>query len=269
MINSSNNFFEILLLGFIQGTTEFFPVSSSGHLVIGQKIFSIEFPSSSFEILLHFGTLISIFFFFWKEIRKIIIEMYKESLDYKNEKRQFNSVGWMIFVATLPVAFFGLLFEDFFDALFNETKVVGFSLIITGAFLYTSSKFKINVSLEKLNWKHALSLGLMQVFALIPGISRSGFVIAAGIILGMKRTDATKFSLLLGIPTIGGAVIVKSVALSKLNQIPWEGYTIGALTACLTGILAISLLMKAARRTNFKSFAIYCSLAGITTLLFL
>ena len=268
MTNSLDNIFEIFLLGLIQGITEFFPVSSSGHLVIGQKLFLLEFPSSSFEILLHFGTLISIFIFFCKDIKKIIIEMYRESIHYKKQKFQFNSVGWMILIATIPTAFFGILFEDFFDSLFNETKIVGFSLIITGAFLYISSKFKINNSLEKLHWKHAFSLGLIQVFAFIPGISRSGFVIAAGIILGMSRTDATKFSLLLGIPTIGGAVIIKSVSLSKLEQIPWEGYTIGILTACITGILAISLLMKAARRTNFRLFSIYCSLAGMTTLFF-
>lgn len=268
MTNSLDNFFEIFLLGLIQGITEFFPVSSSGHLVIGQKVFSLEFPSSSFEILLHFGTLVSIFIFFWKDIKKIIMEMYKESLYYKNQKYQFKSLGWMILIATIPAAFFGILFEDFFDSLFNETKIVGFSLIITGVFLYMSSKLKINNSLEKIHWKHAFLIGLIQVFAFIPGISRSGFVIAAGIILGMKRTDATKFSLLLGIPTIGGAVIIKSVSLSKLEQIPWEGYTIGILTACLSGVLAISLLMKAARKTNFRLFSIYCSLAGVTTLFF-
>tara|TARA_Y100000588_G_scaffold385098_1_gene477700 strand:- start:694 stop:1503 length:810 start_codon:yes stop_codon:yes gene_type:complete len=268
MTNASGNFFEIFLLGLIQGITEFFPVSSSGHLVIGQKIFSLEFPNSSFEILLHFGTLISILIFFWKDIKNIIVEMYKECLDYKKGSYQFNSIGWLILVATLPVAFFGFLFEDFFDSLFNKTKIVGFSLILTGTFLYASSKFKFTNSPKTLNWKQALLIGLIQVFALIPGISRSGFVIASGIILGMGRTDATKFSLLLGIPTIGGAVIVKSIAISKLKEIPWEVYTIGILTSCLIGILAISLLMKAAKKTNFKLFAIYCFLIGLTTLFF-
>ncbi len=257
---------EIFLLGLIQGITEFFPISSSGHLVIGQKLFSLEFPSSSFEILLHFGTLISIFIFFWKDIKRIIFEMYNESLVFKKEKNEYNSIGWLIIVATIPAAFFGILFEDFFDSLFNETKIVGFSLVITGAFLYASSIFNFRNSLQKLNWKHAFFLGLIQVFAFIPGISRSGFVIAAGIILGMKKTYATKFALLLGIPTIGGAVIVKGIALTKLGLIPWEEYAIGALTACLTGIITISLLMKIARKTNFKFLAIYCVLAGITTL---
>jgi len=268
MTTASENFFEIFLLGLIQGITEFFPVSSSGHLVIGQKLFSLEFPNSSFEILLHFGTLISIFIFFWKDIRNIIIEMYKECLNYKNESYQFNSIGWLILIATIPAALFGFLFEDFFDSLFNKTKIVGFSLIITGVFLYASSKFRFSNLSKTPNWKHAFLIGLIQVIALIPGISRSGFVIASGIILGMNRTDATKFSLLLGIPTIGGAVIVKSVTLSKLEDIPWEGYTIGILTSCLIGILAISLLMKAAKKTNFKSFAIYCSAIGLITLFF-
>ena len=109
MTTASENFFEIFLLGLIQGITEFFPVSSSGHLVIGQKLFSLEFPNSSFEILLHFGTLISIFIFFWKDIRNIIIEMYKECLNYKNESYQFNSIGWLILIATIPAALFGFL----------------------------------------------------------------------------------------------------------------------------------------------------------------
>lgn len=249
--------FRYVALGLIQGLTEFLPVSSSGHLVIFQHIFGMEGPQTLLDALLHFGTLLSVLVLFRNKIRNITLSIVNGS----NEERKYlvNLV-----IATIPIVIVGLVAKDWIEASFSSTRVTGIGLMITGAVLWSLRYVtRSNKKIDNFRWKDSLTIGLAQVTALLPGISRSGVTISAGLTRKLDPDFAAEFSFLLMVPAVLGANVLKvgeglTAASGTGSSIELWGYILGAATSAITGMIAIKLLLRIIRRGNLTRFSYYC-----------
>ena len=243
-------YLESILLGLLQGITEFLPVSSSGHLYLLQTWRGLE-PSTALEILLHVGSLLAVVIFFWKEIIRIVREMFTRGGD---------SLGWKLAVATIFTAPTGVLVHNFFTEELS-LQLVGTTLLITAALIIASEFFRPKKSRE-LTWTIAIFLGLAQGLAVLPGLSRSGLTIVFLILIGLPRKQAAEVSFLLAIPTIVGALVFSvgdaSTDLSIFAQPEtWVGFAFSAIAA----VAAIAWMMKIIEG-KWIYFAPYCALLG-------
>ena len=243
------NYIWSLVLGILQGFTEFLPVSSSGHLVLVQSLIpNFSQPGVLFDVCLHFGTLFAVLFFFRKKLFKL----------------SFRYILYII-VATIPAVIVGFLFKDSINILFSSVEVVGVALVLTGLFNFLTSKQKEEG--KSLDYNKSIFIGLMQAFAIIPGISRSGSTIFAGTKSGLSSKDAAEFSFLMSVPAIIGANILE-VYSNWGESINYLQYFIGFLAAFISGIIAIKIVLKFLEEKKFKVFAFYCLTLGIIILLF-
>jgi undecaprenyl-diphosphatase len=206
---SDLSIFYAILLGLIQGLTEFLPVSSSGHLVAFQQIFNIQGASMAFDVVLHLGTLVAVFAFYWQDIMAMIRELFLwigeligiNKSRYRWYDNEHRVMMVMLILATIPTAIIGFLFNDIFEKLFSSLRVVGFALLITGAILWLSNMMaKGRKEAKDIRATDAITIGLLQGLAITPGISRSGTTIFASMLRGFNVELATKFSFLLSIP---------------------------------------------------------------------
>jgi undecaprenyl-diphosphatase len=236
------------LLGLVQGFTEFLPVSSSGHLVIFQRLLpSFSQPGVLFDVTLHFGTLFAVLFFFRKEIFKL-------SPKY---------LGYLV-LGTIPVVIIGFFFKDQIEGLFNSVKLVGAALLITAFLNFFTSKKREGK--KEINGFFAFVIGIFQAIAIIPGISRSGATIFAGVNLGMERKKAATFSFLLSVPAILGANLLEII--SNLGKpVDFGFYSIGFIFAFLAGFLAIGLVLKLLQSSRYRLLSYYCIALGVVALL--
>ncbi len=245
---------QAILLGIIQGVTEFFPVSSSGHLVIFQSLFGLNEPQLEFDIFLHLGTLVSILIFFRQDILQL----------FTKDKRLFV----LLIVASLPTFIIGLLFKDILERLFSMPKVVGCMLGLTGAWIILGSivnNYLIGRGTgKKLGVMNSVLIGIAQGVAIIPGVSRSGSTIASGMLLGLDKESAFKVSFLLAIPAILGASVFKAGKIgASLSGGDMTYFLIGGITAMLVGLASVKLLLKVIRNNQLYLFGIYCILASL------
>lgn len=261
---------ETIILGIIQGIAEFLPISSSAHLIIFRDIFGIgaSMPQEmafSFDIALHFGTLLAIGVFFFKEF----ITMITKGLT-KGVKDDEGKMLWYLVVATIPAAIAGLLFEDLIEGVIrNNYYIIAAALAIMGIIIYLAdTKSKSDKNLKTITLKDAIIIGCSQVFALIPGFSRSGTTIAAGRLLGVNREDAAKFSFFLSAPVVCGAVVLELLEKTTWTVIAAEFSTfiIGILISFIIGMLCIKYLLKYLHNHNFKIFMIYRILIAVVVL---
>jgi undecaprenyl-diphosphatase len=252
----TNDILKAVFLGFVQGLTEWLPISSSGHLVIIQHFINVKMPLS-FNVALHVGTLSSVFWFFRKDIAKIFLSLIK--LDYKSQEGKF---ACYVICGTLPLLIMGFVFHDFIATLFTNLFVVGVSLLITGVMLYPI-KFSKNEKL--LDGKKAFLIGLAQSAALIPGISRSGFTISVGCRLGLNRETAFKFSFLMAIPAIIASSIFEFLT-QKPSEMDLVVTSIGTVVASIVGYLALKIFNKILLKNRLNLFAYYCFIVGFATL---
>ena len=269
---------EAIILGLVQGIAEFLPISSSGHLAILQNLFNmsdIEGGHMLFDVLLHFGTLVAICFMYWTDIKS----MFTQTVDLftgrnpapAGARRQYPAARMfmLIIAATLPLVLI-LPVHKYIEALSNSTIYVGGALILTGCMLFVSDRMAKGTKTEKnMLFKDALIIGLCQCAATLPGLSRSGTTITAGIATGHDRSYAVKFSLLMSIPAVLGATILELVDAVKAgvdaSLIP--AYLFGMIAAMVSGVLAIGLLKLVAKKTKFGGFAYYCWVVGVLTII--
>ena len=247
---------EAIFLGIIQGITEFLPISSSGHLVLGQHYLGLNVPGNMFEIVLHLGTMISVIVVFRKDLVKLL-----RSLKEKNTQQYILA----IIFGTLPAAIAGLLFKDQIVSIFDNVQMVSLALIITGIVLL-STRLMLTKN-APFKFGSGIIIGMAQAIAIIPGISRSGFTIAAGLILGMRRAEIAKFSFLLSIPAITGAGILTFLDIGEAAS---SGLTLpillaGFFTSFLVGIAALYWLLSWLKSGKFHWFGIYCLGLGLIT----
>lgn len=258
------DYLDSLILGIIQGLTEFLPVSSSGHLELGKSILgdnSLPKESMIFTVVLHFATALSTIVVF----RKDIIEIIKELLKFEwNSNTQFI---FKIIISMLPAALIGVFFETELESLFsNNIVLVGAMLIITGLLLLLADRAQ-NTS-KNVSFKNAFTVGVAQAVAILPGISRSGATISTAVLLGIDKTKAARFSFLMVIPLIFGKIFkdIFSGELSYENaQITSLG--IGFIAAFVSGLLACTWMIRLVKNSQLKYFAYYCAVVGIIAIL--
>ena len=246
------NISQAVILGVVQGVTEFFPISSSGHLVIMQHLFGIKEPMIAFDIFLHLGTLAAILLYF----RKDLIAM------FTSEKRTALCVA----VAMVPTVIIGLMFKDAVEELLIRPRIVGYMLIATGVMLIASnlySAYSKGRTPKKMGLTRALIIGAFQGVAVIPGISRSGATIASGILAGIDREKAFRFSFLLAIPAILGASVLKAHDIGTgLSSGDMLLFIAGGVTAMVVGLFSIGVLLKIVKSNKLYLFGIYCFIAA-------
>ncbi len=260
---------EVIILGFIQGIAEFLPISSSAHLIIFRDLFGIGSSignevAMSFDIALHFGTLLAIGIYFFKDF----ITMIKKGFT-KGVKDKEGKILWYIVLATIPAAIAGLLFEDIIEnAIRTNFIIIAIALIVMGIIIYlVDKKFDSKKEVSEMTLKDAIIIGCSQVFALIPGFSRSGTTIAAGRSLNLKREDAAKFSFFLSAPVVLGAVLLDlkdSIPILLDNLLI---FVVGILVSFVVGILCIKFLMRYLRKNDFKLFMWYRLALGILVII--
>ena len=262
---------EAAVLGVVQGLTEFLPVSSSGHLVLGKAILGVRESGIAFEVFVHFGTLLAVVSVFWNDIFKLfqaflkLIQPHKIPVHYRND----NYFRWLIFIiiATIPAVIIGLLFEDRIETVFTDPHLVAGMLLITGTVLLATIFCK---RLDKrMGFFNSIAVGLAQAVAILPGISRSGSTISIALFLGVNSEDAARFSFLLALPAIAGATLLKIFELLSVS-ITREfllSLIIGTITAYISGFIAIKLLLGIVRKGKLFWFSAYCFLIGILGLI--
>ena len=241
-----------IILGVVQGLTEFLPVSSSGHLVIVQKILNIQAHLVATSVVLHLGTLLAIIIFFWKDILSLL--------------RNLKLLRQLCVVVIITGAI-GILGKDFFESLFSSAKAVAVAWIFTGLILLATKKFT-QLDKDKLQTKDALILGLAQSLAIIPGISRSGITISTLFFRKVKRQLAFSVSFLVSIPIIIGAALLETRKIESLAQADIKNLAVGLIFSFISGLIALLVLRLMIHKAKFYYFGYYCLLMAIVTLLF-
>ena len=268
--------FEAILLGVVQGLTEFLPISSSGHLVLFQHLLGFRQPEILFDVCLHVGTLAAICVVFFKEIKQMLVTLLllpARSRAAGGLKKLYMTdeavrMAALICFGSLPTALLGLLFHPFVDRLFASVAMVGVMLLVTGCMLWLTRRLdQPGRALMGLTVKDALLVGLVQGLAILPGISRSGATISAALFAGVDRETAGRYSFLLSIPAILGALVLEADASISQATIPPEVMLIGAAVAAGIGYAALKILLFVVKRGKLHRFAPYCWLVGATALL--
>ncbi|MDR3166625.1 MAG: undecaprenyl-diphosphate phosphatase [Treponema sp.] len=253
--------FEALILGAVQGITEFLPVSSSGHLVLLQKIFRIRESALLFDTMVHGGTLIAVFIVLRKDIWNIL-------------RRPIQPITGYLLIATIPAVVFALAFKDAIERAFESGAFLGFAFLFTSLMLIVSDLLSKragkNREKPEMNWLDSLVIGLLQGIAIIPGISRSGATLSGALSRKLDRDFAARFSFLLSIPAILGALVL------QLKDLPAQDATGGAgsaallagtITAAAVGFISVKLMLKIVREYSLRGFALYTALLGVLTLI--
>jgi len=257
-----------IILGIIQGLTEFLPVSSSGHLVLGQIYFNITESGLAFDVSVHMGTLAAVLVVYFSDIRDILGSLFRYVKGERSCEEENLNFAWCILAGSVPTALIGLGLKQFEDVLFTSSFLVGAMLLLTGTLLWLSKKYYRDSSTGGgLNLSRAVFIGIVQGLAVIPGISRSGSTIAAAMFSGLDRTTAARFSFLLSVPAICGAQIIsiKDVMENGGRIDPVTIY--GTIVSFIVGLAALKFLLKLVHTGKFHLFAPYCWLAGILALL--
>ena len=268
--------FQAMILGLLQGLTEFLPVSSSGHLALSQALLKISHEGDiSFEVFVHFGTFLSVLAAFRKEVVAIIssflhVIQHPRQISGYYKTNEFFRLGILIGVGSIPAGIIGLRYENEVETLFSDPKLISVMLLVTGFILYLTrfSKPKEGVSV---GLGSSILVGCAQAVAVIPGISRSGSTISAGLFSGISRENAAKFSFLLAMPVIFGASVLKVFELTKSPPSSEKILTlsIGTVVAAISGYFAIQWLLNVLRKGRFSWFAYYCFAVGIVGILFI
>jgi undecaprenyl-diphosphatase len=276
---------EAIILGAVQGITEFLPVSSSGHLVLLQEIFGIEEPTLLFDTMVHVGTLVAVCSVLWKDIWNLL-------------KKIIQPLTLYLIIGTIPAVVAALLFRGSIEAAFSSTSFLGFAFLITTGLLIFSEMFykqksgasgdkadnKVAVSdegqaqdthpigkeMEKMTWLDALIIGVFQAVAITPGISRSGATLSAAFFRGLSRDCAVRFSFLLSIPAILGALVLQLKELGSEGSVGGIGavpLVVGAVAAAVVGFFSIKLMLKIVREKSLLGFAFYTGILGVLVLI--
>ncbi len=260
---------QAILLGLLQGITEFIPISSSGHLVLVPWLLGWESPGLVFDTVVHWGTLVAVLAYFWRDWLALITAWLRGLLRW-DWGDPLARLMWLLIVGTIPAVVLGFLLEDFFESLFSEPVWVSIFLLVTAGLLALSERLGSRTrGLDELGWPDAAVIGLGQAMAIAPGISRSGATIATGLFRGLERPAAARFSFLLSAPIIFGAGLLQLVDLvstpNAQAQVP--ALLAGFLAAAIGGYLCIWGLLRYLQRGQLYPFAIYCAGMGVVGLL--
>jgi undecaprenyl-diphosphatase len=269
---------QALVLGLVQGLTELLPISSSGHLILvpwGADWTYLEENdrfNQTFDVALHLGTLVAVAAYFWADILRLLAA-FARSVVRRRIRTPDEKIAWFVLVATIPAGIAGLLGEDLIADRLGEPWQIAILLAAGAALLFWADRFPQRRGMGDLGLHHALAMGVAQALALAPGVSRSGITITAGRLMGLDRDSAARFSFLLLVPTVLGAVVLKGVGDVLLGDLPpgWQGpFLVGTLAALASGLVAIDWLLGYVRRHTYDVFVWYrLAIAGAIALLIL
>ncbi|HEX3099761.1 MAG TPA: undecaprenyl-diphosphatase UppP [Patescibacteria group bacterium] len=263
--------FQAFILGMVQGLGEFLPISSSAHLIITPWLFNWTDPGLAFDVALHWGTLLAVLVYFWQDVW-LIFKGFIHSLSSSKRDLQNNiyqKLAWLLILASVPGAIIGKLLETQAEHAFRSPLLIAGTLSVMGVVLFLADKFGEKVkNLNHISWVNALVLGLSQAVAIIPGVSRSGATITAGLFQGFKREDAARFSFLMSIPIIAGAGVLKLPdILHTSNHAP---LVVGFISAAVFGFLSIKFLMKYISNRSYALFTWYrLALAALIVIVYM
>lgn len=257
--------FEAIVLGAIQGATEFVPVSSTAHLVLVPWLLGWRDPSFEYDVLVQWGTLVAVIAYFWRDLWRIARSMLSGLASGNPLKDSDAQQGWLLLVAALPAVVVGFSIKAYIESAFNSPRSVAGLLLITAVMLVTAEHLSRRAGPGKaVGWRDALVIGCWQALALLPGISRSGSTISGGMLRGLSRETAARFSFLMSVPVMFGAGIV---ALGDLAASDWmaqlPSIVIGSATAAVVGFIVIRWLLHYLGKRSMNVFAAYCALVGI------
>lgn len=271
-------YFEAVILGLVQGLAEFLPISSSGHLALLQQFFDIdESKTLLFAVMLHVGTLISVFIVYWKDIWELIVELCLTVKDLctgrglRLKERPVRKLGVLIIIATIPTGIIGVLGGDFFDGLYNSIIPIGVGLIITGFLLMFAERMgNSSRGLERMNFRNAFFIGLVQGVAICPGISRSGSTLFGSLICNLERKFAVKFVFLISIPSILGSAVLElpDAVEAGVTSAEVGPVLVGMLVAAVCGLIAIKTMIKIVSDKKLNYFSWYVWIVGAAVVLY-
>jgi undecaprenyl-diphosphatase len=264
------SFIDALILGLLQGLTEFLPVSSSGHLVLGQEVLGvIQSDNITFEVFVHFGTLFSILAIFWRDVWQIFSNLFQglrrpSAIPVLLRENEHFRLAALIVVGSIPAAIIGFTFKPYVEKAFSDVNLVGVMLIFTGLVLYLTKLARPKPG-KNVGWGTAVFIGFAQAIAIMPGISRAGMTISAGLFAGVAREEAARFSFLLALPAIFGATLLESF---EIYSQPIEtdfliALIVGTVAAFIAGYVAIRTIFFVLKRDKFSYFSFYCLTVGL------
>ncbi len=255
-----------IILGLVQGLTEFLPVSSSGHLVLAERLIGIRASTElTFEVLLHLSTVLAVVIYFRERLGRLLIGLLKPT---ESDNWPQLKLAGTIAIATIPAAVVGLLFEKRVEQTFNSPRLTALFLIFTGVILLATGAIKKGN--ENIGYKSGFIIGVAQAFALLPGISRSGMTISAGLFQKIRPAEAAEFSFLISLPAVIGAIILKSFKLlSSYQSGEMDHYLLGCIAAFVSGYLSIAFLLKIVGKGKFFYFGLYCLAVGLIGIIFI
>jgi undecaprenyl-diphosphatase len=272
-LNPDMSIFQSIILGIVQGITEFLPISSSAHLVIVPFLLKWEIPSETafvFNILVQVASLVGVFVFFWRDIYRILHAMLSGIVSKKPFADQEARLGWYLILATVPAGLIGLFLKDQVEATFNSPTITAFFLLVTATLLVIAERVgKRNRDLERMEWKDSVLIGLFQAIAIFPGVSRSGSTITGGMVRDLERPPAARFAFLMSIPImlaaglVGGIDLLEVPNLSSILPILIPGFVVSAVVS----FFAIGWLIRFLNRYPLYVFSVYCVGLSILTLL--
>ncbi|HUV30123.1 MAG TPA: undecaprenyl-diphosphate phosphatase [Acidobacteriota bacterium] len=252
------SYIDATILGLLQGLTEFLPISSSGHLVLAQSLLGVKQPGVSFEVMLHLGTMLAVVVYF----RSLLTDLVRSL--YTPDRRRERTILVYLVIGSLPAGVAGLLFHHFYNRVFSNPLVTSLLLLVTGVILLTPRFLRPRV--KGLALPSVIVMGLAQALAILPGLSRSAATITFGELSGAEPSQAAEFSLLLAVPAIAGAALLRAGDPLYLNLVLSGQYLVGVLLAFVSGLVAVRILILTVRRGQFEYFAYYCFAAGLVGL---
>lgn len=248
---------QAVVLGLVQGLGEFLPISSSAHLILFPWLFNWEDPGLTFDIALHFGTLIAVVIYFWRDWLRLF------SQGFRNTKSTEGRLFWYLVCATIPGAAIGFALEKQAETTFRNPLLIAVLLILLGVILYrVDQKSAKKININDITFRTSFLIGLSQALAIIPGVSRSGITMTTGLLLGLTREGAARFSFLLSAPIIFGAAIVKLPLVISQPSLVTSNFIIGMAVSCITGIASIGFLLRYLQTRTFLPFAWYRFILG-------
>ena len=249
--------FEAVILGLVQGLGEFLPISSSAHLVLVPWLFKWEDPGLTFDIALHLGTLIAVAIYFWRDWLRLF------SKGITDTKSKDGRLFWYLVAATIPGAAIGFMLEKYAETIFRNPVLIAVMLILLGVILYWADrKSAKKIDVNDITFSTSFLIGISQALAIIPGVSRSGITMTTGLLLGLTREGAARFSFLLSAPIIFGAAAVKLPHVISNPSVITGNFIIGMVVSCVTGIAGIGFLLRYVQTKTFLPFSWYRFIAG-------
>ncbi|MDC0601972.1 undecaprenyl-diphosphate phosphatase [Aliiglaciecola sp.] len=258
--------FEIIVLAIIQGITEFLPISSSAHLILPSELLGWVNQGLAFDVAVHIGSLLAVMIYFRDDIARMTVAWFQSG--FSKQQTDDSKLAWWVVIATIPAVLFGFFAKDFIEEYTRSALVIACTTIIFGLVLwYADATGKLRKNIYQLTWKSSILIGLAQAIALIPGTSRSGITMTAGLMLGLDRESAARFSFLLSIPVILGAGLLSTIDLLQMDTgVDWEALFYGTVLSFVSAYVCIYLFLSWISRIGMLPFVIYRLILGAVLL---